>query len=69
VQNQHHQACAVARLGPLEHLLITGRIAECGIKPFADKQVHPDRLAKVVVDEKYFRFAHQNPVCHLDIRT
>jgi hypothetical protein len=53
VQDQHHQPCAVARLGPFQHLLVAGRVAKRRVGPLADKQVDPDGLAGIVVDEKY----------------
>src|SRR5271155_3041398 len=51
--------CSVACLGPLQHLLIAGRIAERGVRPLADEQVDPDGLTRVVVDEEHLRLSQQ----------
>ena len=49
VQYEHREALAVASLGVLQHLPVTGGVAERGIGPAPDHQVDTLGLAGIVV--------------------
>jgi hypothetical protein len=46
VQQQHHQPRAIARLPPLEHLLIAGRIAARSIDDSVQSIISP-KMSKI----------------------
>ena len=52
VQHQHCQPRAGASVGPFQHLLVAGRVAECRVGPATDHQVDAFRLSGFVVVEQ-----------------
>ena len=60
MQGQHHQPCTITCLGPLQHLLIPERVAKRRVGALADKEVDPDGLSGIVVDEEHFRLAQRS---------
>src|SRR6266481_1485565 len=59
VQHKHREPRAVSSFGVLEHLSVTGRVAEGSERPAANHQMDALRLARVVIVQKQFRFLGQ----------
>src|SRR5262245_47153024 len=52
--HEHHERRAGAGLGPFEHLLIAGRVAERGLWAATNDEVDSLWLTALVVDQEHF---------------